>query len=299
MRVFIKKIGFIIFIFVGITTLISFISLWSLRQSAFYKPSYLASQVKENKFDYIVLGASTGLTTLNTKVIDSITKLNGINLAMDDTALSSQYLMLQHFLAQGKTTKFCILAPSAPSFDYKSIDISDNDYRFLPFANTEYVSEYYNQFESKRARLLQVSNWMPMIGVSYYNTELFYPSLLGLIKPNRRNRYDDRGNYTYPIIEKESKMIGSKITEGVDFSNIYVKKIKDLCVKNNIKLLCYFSPMERFNVTSKNDNYRIINHSNLLDNTMYFYDTIHVNYKGRLLSSVAFAKDLMLITNEE
>ena len=299
MRKFLQKIGFIIVIFIGITSMISFASLWSLRQSSFYKPSFLVNQVNDKDFDYIILGASTGLTTLNTRVIDSIANTNGINLSMDDTALSSQYLMLQHFLAQSKTTKFCVLAPSATSFNKTNVDISDNDYRFLPFSNAKYISDYYDQFESKRAKLLNLSRWMPMLGVSYYNTELFYPSILGLVKPDQRNRFDSRGNYTYPVKNKVSKTIGPQIDANVDFSNIYAEKIKRLCEENGITLICYFSPMEKFSVSSSSNEYNIINHSNLLTNTMYFYDTIHVNHIGRQICSVKFANEFMILTDEK
>lgn len=131
MKSFFKKIGGMCLVFVGLATVLSSASLWSLRQSSFYKPSFLVNQVKENAFDYIILGASTGLTTLNTKVIDSIAHTNGVNLSMDDTALSSQYLMLQHFLAQGKTTEFCALVPSTKDYEVTTNQLSGNDYRFF------------------------------------------------------------------------------------------------------------------------------------------------------------------------
>jgi hypothetical protein len=169
MRLFLKRLGFILLIFISASCIISFGSLWSLRQSSFYKPSFLVNDINEKAFDYIVLGASTGLTTLNTNVIDSVLHTNGLNLSMDDTALSSQYLMLQHFLAQGKTTKYCILAPSAPSFDAKNVNLSDNDYRFLPYIYNNYVSDYYGQYSSQPAQLLKWSEWIPTLGVSYFN----------------------------------------------------------------------------------------------------------------------------------
>lgn len=249
----------------------------------------MVNQIKDKDVDYIILGASTGLTTLNTKVIDSITTTSGINLAMDDTALSSQYVMLQHFLAQGKTTKWCILAPSAPSYDLNTEDVSDNDYRFLPFVNSEYVSNYYNQFDSRRSKLMKASKWVPMLGVSYYNTELFYPSLLSVIKPNKRNRFDDRGNYTYPQIQQTNKTITHKKDLHINFNNVYIDKIKAICKQHNIELICYFSPMEKRSVVPLTTQYTVINHSDLLSDTMYFYDEIHVNSKGRFITSVNFA----------
>lgn len=293
MNIFIKHIGRILIVALGLSILISAGSLWALRHSSFYKPSFVTHEVKEKEFDYIIIGASTGLTTLNTKVIDSLNHTRGINLSMVDTALSSQYLMLQHFLAEGKSTKFCVLAPSAQSFDRKKNNLSDNDYRFLMFANRQYVSNYYESYTGKEASLLYNSKWIPLLGVSYYNVELFYPSLISLIKPEMRNRFDNKGNYTYPEISKRIKPIESFTKIPLDFTNIYVNKIKALCELHNIKLICYLSPIEGKKVVTQASKYTIINHSDLLTNTKYFYDAIHVNQLGRKITSLRFAKELV------
>ena len=292
MKPFFKKISVILIISVLLTGIVSFISLKALHKSSFYKPSFLVNKVKQKQFDYIVLGASTGLTTLNTATIDSISGTNGVNLSMDDTALSSQYLMLQHFLAEGKTTKFCVLAPSAPSFNIEKQKLSDNDYRFLPFIDRDYVSKYYQEFSDDQAHILSASRWFPTVGMSYYNAELFYPGLLSLVKPDKRNRFDTKGNYTYPNRNRLSEQITSFKNVKIEFKNSYVNKIKALCEANNIQLLIYFSPMEGRKVITNTTEYSIINHSDLLTNTMYFYDTIHVNTKGRKEASERFADEL-------
>lgn len=294
MKAFLKNVGFSLLLMLGLATLISAGSLWALRRSDFYKPSFLANSVTNNHFDYIILGASTGLTTLNTQRIDSLNGTKGINLSMDDTSLPSQYLMLQHFLAEGKTTKFCVLAPSNASFDLKHDGLSDNDYRFLMYVNKPYVYKYYEQFDTKQSHLLQGSKWMPMLGVSFYNAELFYPSLLSLAKPRKRNRFDGHGNYTYPFIKFNDSILTNFEPLPITFENRYVKKIKDLCEANGIQLICYFSPMMDQLVIAKSDTYNSINHSNLLKNARYFNDAIHVNYLGNQLTSRQFAKDFKL-----
>lgn len=295
MNIFLKHIGKILIVAFGLSILFSVGSLWTLSHSSFYKPSFLTHEVKDKVFDYIIIGSSTGLTTLNTKVIDSFIHTKGINLSMVDTALSSQYLMLQHFLAEGKTTKFCVLAPSIPSFDRKKNSISDNDYRFLMYINRPYVSNYYKVFSGKEAQLLYISKWIPMLGMSYYNTELFYPSVLSLLKPEKRNKFDDKGNYTYPVINMYDKPILELKELPVKFTNVYIEKIKALCELHNIELICYLSPMEGKKSVTQSSDYTIINHSSLLMNTKYFYDEIHVNYLGRQKASLNFAKELKTI----
>lgn len=289
---FLKRLGFICIALILFVQIISFGSLWALRQGSFYKPSYLTNTVEEQNFDYIIVGASTGLTTLNTLVIDSVLGTNGLNLAMDDTTISSQYLMLQHFLASGKSTKTCILAPSVMSYDYNNYDINNNDYRFLMYVNKSYVSQYYNEFRGTKAKLLGFSEWLPAIGVTYYNMEIFYPGLLSLLEPNRRNRFDYKGNYTYPKIVNSNEKINAFTNLPIHFTNLYINRIKKLCELHNIKFICYFTPMRGQRALIKSKNYNIINHSDLLQNKSYFHDDIHVNSQGRKAASLKFSDDL-------
>lgn len=292
MNSFLKNISIL---FIGIiisSNLLSYASLWSLKQSNFYKPSFLVNSVAETNFDYIIIGASTGLTTLNTQLIDSLKRTKGINLSIDDTSITSQYLMLQHFLAEGKTTNICVIAPSITSYNEQIENISANDYRFLPYVDRSYVSDYFNSFSGTDAKLLYNSKYLPMLGVSYYNAEVFYPSLLSLLQPDRRNRFDNLGNYTYPIQSITSEIITNRKIINLKFENLALKKIKSLCDKEGIKLICYISPIEKDVVLVMDDDYEIINHSDKLNNTKYFFDDVHVNSRGRKLISEYFANEL-------
>lgn len=298
MIVFLKKIGILVIGLFIIANLLSYVSLWSLRQSSFYKPSFLVNGVTETNFDYVVLGASTGLTTLNTQLIDSISGKKGINLAIDDTSISSQYLMLQHFLALDKTTKVCVLAPGIPSYNEQVQHISANDYRFLPFVNRSYVLDYFQSFSTTDAHILSKSSYVPMLGVSYYNAEVFYPSLLSLFQSNRRNRFDSNGNYTYPVQNIKSQTIKNRKTINLKFQNLALKKIKALCDKKGIKLVCYISPLKNRIFENANLDYNVINHSAKLMNTKYFYDDVHVNSLGRKVISNQFSKDIITYFND-
>ncbi|WP_053977517.1 hypothetical protein [Mangrovimonas xylaniphaga] len=291
MTAFLKRIGIIVLGIFGVSMLVSMGSLWALREGDFYKPSFLVNGVSTSDFDYIVLGASTGLTTLNTKVIDSVLHIEGINLSMDDTSISSQYLMLEHFLASGKHADICVLASSASSYDAISIHISDNDYRFLPYVSRGYISDYYASFSGTAAGVSGLSKWLPMAGVGYYNAELFYPSLISLVAPQHRNRFDSKGNYTYPVGSGASKRILSRHPKTIYFKNTYLAKIKALCDSHDIQLVCYVSPLEQQEAILEQTSYDVINHSTLLKDSRYFYDAIHVNTLGRHVASLQFSED--------
>ncbi|NNK73792.1 MAG: hypothetical protein HKO94_11430 [Flavobacteriaceae bacterium] len=289
---FLKRTAILIFVTLILASVFSMGSLWKLRNSSFYKPSFLVNDVEEQSFDYIVLGASTGLTTLNTKYIDSTMQMTGINLSMDDTGMPSHFLMLQHFLAQGKSTKYCILAPGLSSYNSTDEKLSDNDYRFLMFNNSAYVQDYFKSFKGTEARVLTASRYLPLIGVSYYNAELFYPSLMNIIRPEKRNRFDERGNYTYPVIRHTDEGRQDPREINVTFRSQYLAKIKALCEENGIRLICYISPMKDRTAKVQSLEYEYINHSRKIKGNKFFYDRDHVNTLGRKLASAAFSEAL-------
>lgn len=137
-----------------------------------------------------------------------------------------------------------------------------------------------------------MSKWFPVIGVSYYNAEVFYPSIISLFKPELHNRFDGYGNYTYPVLQRSSNEIKVFKEQTVAFSNPYLEKIKALCEQNNIMLLCYITPINGKQIITSQNGFNIINHSALLKNSKYFYDGIHVNSIGRKEVSRQFANDL-------
>lgn len=293
MRKFLKYIGLLLLVFFGVATLISLGCLYTLRNSSFYKPPFLANAVPQTEFDYIVLGSSVGLTTLDTKLMDSINHTTGINLSMDDTGMSSQFLMLQHFLAEGKKTKYCILAPGIAALENKTVNFGDNDYRFLMFVNRDYVYDYYKNASSIScaAQAGMMTKWLPFIGLSYYNTEVFYPSLNAMLKPTQRNRFDEKGNYSYPKRKNKFKEKPLRILE-MDFEHPYLEKIEALCKANDIQLIYYFAPTRAAQVTYSDPGFPVINHSQVLKDDSLFYDDIHVNYIGREKVSTLFAEFL-------
>jgi len=268
-------------------------SLWALRNSSFYKPSFLANAITEDNFDYIILGASTGLTTLDTKAIDSQAGSNGLNLAMDDTGIASATLMLEHFLAEGKNTKYVVLAPSLDSYNTKEVSLSDNDYRFLMYANRDYVGMYYDSVAAPNtmSKTLAASQVFPVLGVSYFNAEIFYPSLVSMVKPDRRNRFDDRGNYTYPVGQKQQQSEPKKPYELL-FDSPQLAALYELCMQHQIKLIYYISPVQHKKVEFKPGDVTIIDHSDVIKDDTQFYDKIHVNSLGRTTTSRIFADTL-------
>lgn len=285
MKRFFFKIMVYSFLVFLIGNTIAFISLHVLGKSNLYKPQFVKNGVKETHFDYVVLGSSTGLTTLDTKQIDSVCATRGLNISMDDSALSSHFLMLEYFYQQKKTTNYLVLAVTPWDLELEKPILNDNDYRFLTEINDEKVWDYYKTISYKGIPILKYSKFFPLIGVSYYNTEIFYPSIFSLLQPQKRNRFDEKGNYSYPNLgmpeATNNQIIKSKI------KNPYFYKLKRFCKQKKIALILYQSPMYKAKVTY-HTNEKIINHSTLLSDKKLFYDNLHVNALGRKKCTEAF-----------
>lgn len=295
MKKFLLKIGIYSLIAFIVLNAIAFISLYFMGKSSLYKPEYVVNGVKENKFDYVVLGSSTGLTTLNTNQIDSITGKKGFNISIDDTSMSTHYLMLQHFYACGKTTKQLILTITPWDSSDPNPTINNNDYRFLPYVDRDYVYNYFSEMERDWFKILTFSRYFPVFGVSYYNTELFYPSVLVAFQPKKRNRFDENGNYSYP--EDGSGPDEKKYsTTNVIIKNPFYSRIKKFCSENKIDLVLYQSPIYKTKVLVNGD-VKLINHSELFQDASFFYDDIHVNSKGRKLCSTEMASAIFKLNN--
>jgi hypothetical protein len=278
-----------------ILNIIAFISLYFLNKSHFYKPQYVSNIIVNKKIDYVTIGSSNGLTTLNTHIIDSLISTNGFNLCIDDTALSSQYLMLKHFYQLNNKTDYCILNILGGLED-DVIELNDNDYRFITFTNKEYVSDYYYNLEKGYFKPLYFSKYLPLFGVSFYNSEVFYPSLVSIIQPNKRNRFDEKGDYSYPNNNRKNLLIKKdKIIQKITIKNPYFYKIQDLCKENNTKLIIYQSPIHNVTVDLLNNSNYFINHSKEIIPADMFFDEVHLNKIGSIFCSKKFADEFKQI----
>jgi len=298
MKKFLKTLsiyGISIFVLLNI---ISFLCLYSLGKSSFYKQQFVKNGVTDTSFDYVILGSSTGLTTLDTKQIDSITRLKGLNISMDDSGLSAHYLMLEQFYSFGHQTDKLVLCITPNDVSNLKPIINGNDYRFLPDASDANVKQYFCEIEGKDKWIYQSTSYLPLVGVSYFNSELFFPGIVALVQPKRRNLFDDKGNYSYPVSKSALKLLDKKKTQKVAIKNPYFSKIVDFCKQHDIELIVYQSPIYNLNPIY-NINLPLINHSSLFDDTALFYDEIHVNKKGRRVCSSNVATFLLNIDSQD
>ena len=296
MESFLKKIFKYAFFSLILSNVIAFASLSSIKNSDIFKPSYILRHFSKNQrnFDYVVLGPSTGLRGTDTRIIDSVFHKKGFNLSMDDISYGGQYLMLEHFIKNGFKTKSCILILIPERINTTNENFYNNEFYFLPFINESPIYKYFAEKETGAKKIRAYTKYLPILGVSYYNQQLFFSSLISFVKPHYRHHFDEFGNEINPFpnepnIHKELKK------DTLLFKNNDVKKIEALCRKKNIKLIYYYSPQYHETIDkTKAINNRIIIDNNFTFNKKLFQDKYHLNIEGRRIATLALCDSLKI-----
>jgi hypothetical protein len=217
-----------------------------------------------------------------------LTGLSGFNASTDGGGIATNILMLQHLIHNNVKFKYCIFTLDAIGIADHTYQFSKNTYRFVPFCHEPYIQETMAKFEDcKEKSNFRASRFYPGFTVFENNKTLLTGAVKALINPQTRNRYDEKGNYTYPLRQPIDKKINFDTKEFAKYGTVYYDLLK-ICTENNIKLITYIAPIEgQFLKVPYTKN--LINHSDLLDNTKFFADELHVNPIGRQIATTAFA----------
>jgi hypothetical protein len=260
-----------------------------LKRSNLFKSTFVFNELKGKTLDYVIIGSSRGLTTLNSKLIDSLTGLKGFNASIDGGGIATNIIMLQHLIHNKVKFKYCIFTLDEIGIADNTYQFSKNTYRFVPFCQESYIQETMAKFEDCREKSnFRASRFYPGFTVFDNNKTLLAGAVKALINPKTRNRYDEKGNYTYPLGNPTDKIITFDTTVFPRYGNVY-NDLQKICTENNIELITYIAPIEgQFLKVPYTKN--LINHSNLLNNSKFFVDELHVNYNGRIAATNAFTE---------
>ncbi|MBB6327782.1 hypothetical protein FHS59_003425 [Algoriphagus iocasae] len=299
MRHFLVQIVKYSLLIILLANLISFSANYFLKQSSFFKPSYIINEFQPGqKLDFIIAGSSRGLTSLDTKLLGSLMNQKGFNLSLDDTGLPSHLLMVQHFFESGFEAKNCILVIDQDHFVTSKIELNDNDYRIGPYAEREYIRNYLWLREKGILKPLSYIPYFPMLAYSYYNSELLVSSIISAIRPKYRHRFDEFGDYTYPnaIDEGVSEYYEGTVSKKVNITNPIIEDLAAYLKENNCNLILYIAPYKSEKIEISNQlNFPLINHSDLLKEASLFYDEIHVNLEGKIAATTVFAESYQIL----
>lgn len=286
-----KSILYLSFAFL-LANVLAYIGLGILKNSDFFKTTYLAHHFPEGQeFDIAVFGSSRSLAAIDTKLIGETTGGLAVNFSMDYTALPSSLLMLEHFYAQGYSADWVVVSLDLPDFEESKNDISENDHRFLPYISDNYIRDYFLKYEEGLVKPIAISKYFPVAGFAYYNMELLAPTVQALLKPTYKYRFDELGNYQYPDYLAQEVMPEPRYFK-TSLPNPVLKAISELTKRHGSKLIVYVAPYLRDDITVESTgSYQVINHSRLINEPKYFSDYIHVVNSGKKIATVGFIED--------
>ena len=286
-------------IFIG-SLFIILISPWILlgiiKKSNIIKTTYVFNNLTNVTLDYVVIGSSRGLTTLNTNKIDSVTSIKGYNASLDGAGIATNWLMLNHLIHCNVKFKYCIFVLDEMGIEDNIYQFSKKTYRFIPFFNYDHIQNEISKFEDCREKFnFRASRFYPGFSV-FENNKIILPiAIKSLINPKQRNKFDEKGNYIYPLIKKPDIIYVNDTIKYIKFGKVY-NEFQNLCEKNNIKFITYIAPLQGKHLILP-PTFNLINHSSLFNNYKYFYDHLHVNSSGREKATDSFILNFGKILN--
>ena len=285
MSKFLKKFFLFIILVLVIAKGLEMIITHSFLQSDYYKPLWL-NKIKNQNFDYVLLGNSRVYSTIDVGEIKESAHLNGINLGLDGSNFASQLLMLKIFYENNNQTKEVLL-----QVDPTVYAADDNDsfatYNFLPLLEKKYVFEHYKALGYEYF----IYKYIPLVKYARFNFKWSIENLVKLKLNQWKPPYDQYGSYLH-----DGKFRGDSLqyfdNKTLPKKNIYLAKIIHFCQEKNIALSFFTAPYVDYDIENKrvidNFNRRIVdygipyyNYHNLLrKNYNEFYDNNHINTKG-------------------
>jgi hypothetical protein len=226
--------------------------------------------------------------------IDTSLGLNGFNASTDGGGIATNILMLKHLIHNDVRFKYCVFALDPIGIEDNVYQFSKNTYRFIPFCHENYIQETIDKFEpSGEKRNFQWAKIYPGFTVFENNKTLLTAAVESFFNPQKRNRFDEKGNYTYPLGDTINQHLKYDTLQFSSFGLVY-KDLSRICKENNIILITYIAPLKgtclQVPVITN-----LINHSSQLKNAYYFADDLHVNSVGRDAATDSFCKDFRMI----
>ena len=235
-----KVIIFILVTIAGFYTL-NYTYDYFIRKNDFNKVWWL-DHIKNKEYDFAFLGHSRVYTMIQTDTLEKYWNKKGINISLDGSNISQQYLMLYLFLKNGNTVKDV----------YYNIDFNEfenhlnNEMRvwcFLPYIYDDVVyTELGKAYGEKRAFCWR---YLPFYKNVEFNSKIGFLSVANSIIKLEKKPFNKYGDFKGISNHK------GKIGRNYQPNNIYpqllnleeFRNILTICKKNNIRLHLYTTPV--------------------------------------------------------
>lgn len=248
-------------------------------------------KMQHQHFDFALNGSSRAYTTVNIETIEKDTDLDGINISVDGSTITDQYLMLKIFLENNNTIDKLYLQVDPWSTNKEEISVFGIP-KFFPYLKEDAVFEHFKQFGPK----WYAYRYIPFLRYAEYNTiwgvHQFLNDLFDLFPQD----FNENGGYFYPAEKYRGATELQDLRYELDGDYKFLGQIISLCRENDIELILFTAPvsninitegyhknMEQFRVKMANQGVKYINYGHVYENEVdNFTDEIHLNPSGVL-----------------
>jgi hypothetical protein len=218
----------------------------SYRNGEYFKTQWL-SKIKNKKYDYIVVGNSRVEKSISVSVFDQKVDTKGLNLGMENTTFSTFYLMLHLFFKNKNKADYVLL--EFDHHNYHNFKDKNQSHLFIPQINDSDIYSTLVDINSK----YHIIRFLPFIGYGYYNFDWGIHNFL-----NQKFKL-----FNFPFLENGDTKTFTNYSTFTDTGrkasynyksdlNKYFLKIKNLCEKNNSRLITFTAPFFDKNVEKGN-----------------------------------------------
>lgn len=196
--------------------------------------------LKQNKFNVLFLGSSRTETHFNTRVFDSITKLNSFNLGVTGATPRIAYGILKAYTSKSEMPEYLIYDLDVHFLKY-GIDTIRHFPRYFPFLGNEELLRQFNQIDSRFNQF----KYNALYSLPFSNKRLLAASLHGWL--NIPGKYDTTyyKGFTNVCFTDTLKSELNRPFYGYihPVERSYIDSIINFANRNGVKLMLLTSPM--------------------------------------------------------
>lgn len=280
MRPFLRKIISILILVIALLYFLDFVYTQAyVNANPRNKLQYIL-KTKNESYDIVFLGSSRVANHINTKLFDSLSNKNTINLGVEGAGLNDNLLQLKLLLANNNISNVFLQIDSNFEYEGPSNIVTSEA---MPFLNTNkiinhHVKEYFDNYKNLK--------YIPFYRYAINDPKIGFREML-LSAFNKKPRIDPNTGFS-PIFGNKNPMNEHSLPETIKTENNILEDIIDICQKNKVQLVLFTSP---YCSKAKHKNYieklkhkipYLIDLSKGYDDNL-FYNCGHLNYNGATL----------------
>ncbi len=318
-----KKFLSYIAIFFAVAALLLFIygqfcEKFFLERKYFPNESRRAWAMKQfnGQYDYAVLGSSRAEGAFDMKLLDSLSRKNGINISSNGSGFVDNFLVFHKFLENKNAIKTLYLQVDNYSLDPEgNFSNAFHVFNFLPFwKDAVYRNAITHYLPQKDKVLFKYLPWMRFYVYNKYFSPLEVSRRIFLSRKKEKKRADQlliSSTIKPEKVGDSSRFFFKNNSDRFSVNQFdveYMEKIFSLAKENNIDVVCFTAPdfsaqklrfsnyteTEKllFNILNKNKiNYYPSNFTDAESSDLiYFKDPEHLNRYGVRLHTIRFAQ---------